>query len=144
MIKKMTAYLVAVFMTYILSVVIVSQFNIASIAALGYPATMADRITTSWQDLLGMAASYLPLIAIALFIAWLFTGLLLTRFINRSLFLYALAGMTGVMAIHVILNIVFGIHPIAPTRSLAGLISQGMVGAIGGVCFYKLAFRENI
>lgn len=141
--RKVVAYLVGVISTYVLGTVLVSQFNIARIVELGHSVSFTERVQTTLHDWAGMLGSYLPLIGIALLIAWLFTGLLLTRFVPRSAWLYALAGLVGVIAIHQIMGMVFGITGIAATRSTIGLLAQGLAGAMGGWLFYRIAFVQG-
>ena len=138
MMNRLNGYLISVVGTYVVAVILVSQFNIARVVDLGHSVGLSDRFSTTLHDLLGMATSYLPLTAIALLLAFLFTGLLLLRMINASLMLYALAGFVGMLAMHLILNAVFNIHAVAPTRSLPGLLSQAVAGAIGGILYFRL------
>lgn len=139
MIKKLIAYLICVATTYLIGVALVSQFNLARISELGHQVGMNDRLQTVFHDWLGMLATYLPLIAIALLIALLFTGLLLTRFISRSPVLYVLAGFVALVALHQIMYVVLGLTGIAATRTLFGLLAQGLAGAIGGYVYYRLS-----
>jgi hypothetical protein len=141
--RKTLAYLVGVLITYLVGTILVSQFNLARIVELGYAVGLVERLQTTLHDWLGMLSSYLPLIAIAMLIAWLFTGLLLTRFVSRSAWLYALAGLVGVVALHQIMAMVFGITGIAATRSSFGLLAQGLAGALGGWVFYRIAYAPK-
>lgn len=143
MIKKVMGFLIGAAITYVTAVFWVSQFNIAEITALGYSVSFGDRLTTTLHDLGNMISVYFTLIAIALIIAWLFTGLLLSRFIPPSATLYALAGFTGLVAMHVLLKATLGITGVAPTRTLMGLLSQGICGALGGWFFYHIAYRPT-
>ena len=140
--KKLTAFLAAVLTTYLVAVPFVSQINIARITEMGFEVSMAQRLTTVWQDLIGMLGLYLPMILVGLLIAFLFTGLLLKRFVSISLAWYLLAGFVGIVMIHVLLYLAFGMNPVAPTRSIAGLLSQGVAGAFGAWVFFKLAFQR--
>lgn len=138
--RKVLAYLVGVIATYLLGVFLVTQFNIVRIVDLGYSVTITERLQTTLHDWGGMIESYLALIAVAMLIAWLFTGLLLTRFVPRTPWLYALAGFVGMIAVHQLIAMVFGISGIAATRSTLGLLAQGLAGAAGGWVFYRVAF----
>ncbi len=143
MTKKFFAFLLGTVATYLTAVILVTQFNIARVTEFGYPVSFTDRLETTLHDIGGMLGVYLPLIAIALLIAWLFTGLLLTRFIKPSTFLYALAGFTGIVALHVIMQAALGMSGVAPTRTLLGLLGQGIAGAVGGWAFYKIAYSSQ-
>ena len=52
-----------------------------------------------------------------------------------------LAGFTALVAMHVIMNLTFGITPIAIARSAGGLFVQGLAGAVGGVLYISLNDR---
>jgi len=82
-----------------------------------------------------MLGTYLPLISIALLIAFLFTSLGLLRFIKRPMALFVLAGFVAIIALHTIMGAVFGVDAVAPVRSLVGLVAQGMAGAVGGYVY---------
>lgn len=139
--RKIIAFLAATALTYVLAVLLVGQFNIAQIVALGYAVTAAERWGVFVHDAVAMLSSYLPLITIALLIAWLFTGQLLNRLVSRSAWLYALAGFTAILVLHLTLTSVFDIHPVAPTRTWLGLLAQAVVGAFGGWFFHHFAFK---
>ena len=46
-------------------------------------------------------------------------------------------GCVALIAIHVILKMVLGLSGVATTRTFAGLLAQGLAGAIGGYCYYR-------
>lgn len=137
MIKKARAFLFAVLSTYIVGVISISQHNIARIVELGFPVTFGERFATTWHDLTHMFDLYLPLLAIALLIAFLVTGLGVLRLISQPRVLYPLAGFVGMLALHLILEAVLGMTPVAPARELSGLLTQGIAGAIGGWVFVR-------
>jgi hypothetical protein len=143
MIKILLAFIFATLITYLIAVPLVSLFNIASIVDLGYSVSLSDRFGTIGHDLAGMVGLYLPIITVALLIGWLFTGLLLTRFVQRTAFIYALAGFSALVAVHMIMHALLGMSGIASTRTLAGLLAQGVAGGFGGWVFYVYAFKSS-
>lgn len=140
--KSIVAYLLAVLATYVVAVILVSQFNIHRVIEMGYAITFAQRLEAGLHDLLGMVNIYLPVIALGMLIGLAFTGLLLLRFIRSPLVLYPLAGFAALIAIHLILQSVLGLTGIAPTRTLLGLLSQGFAGALGGYVFYRIRYSD--
>lgn len=142
--RKLGAYFGSVLFAYIVAAVLVSQFNIARITALGEQVSVAERLQTAQHDLLGMLSSYLPLIAIALLLAFLFTGLVIRRFVDGSAALYALAGFCGLLVVHVSMNGLLGLHAVAPTRTLVGLLCQAGAGALGGWLYFKLSQKAAV
>ncbi|MBT8115284.1 MAG: hypothetical protein KJP04_07880, partial [Arenicella sp.] len=119
--------------------VLISQFNIARITDMGFPVGASERWQNALHDLGGMFDLYLPLVAIALLIAFLVTAFGVIRLVNKPSLLYPLAGFTALIAMHLILYAVFGMSPVAPTRTLAGLLAQGLAGAVGGYVYLKIA-----
>lgn len=140
--QRILAFLASVASAYVVAVVLVSQFNIARVQGMGFEVGLGQRLSTVLHDLVGMTASYLPLIVIAFLIAFSFTGLALMRFIQTPKILYPIAGFVAIIAIHSILQMVFGISGVAPTRTTVGLLAQGLAGAIGGYVYWRFRFAK--
>lgn len=140
MTRRLIAILCAVITTYIVAVTLVSQLNIARIVKMGFPVSLGQRFIAAQHDLVSMLDIYLPVIVVALLIAFLFTSLLLLRFFNKPLVLFSLAGFMGLIAVHLILKAVFGVAGIAAARSIIGLLSQGLAGALGGYVYSRIVF----
>jgi hypothetical protein len=141
--KRIIAYIFAVLSTYVLAVILVSQFNISNVQDMGFAVSFNQRLAAIAHDLVGMLGLYLPLLAIGLLIALSFTGLVLMRFIKQPQVLYPLAGFVGVVALHSILHMVLGLSGIAPTRTPTGLLSQGLAGAVGGYVYLRIRFSNS-
>ena len=139
MTRKFIAYLLAVVATYLCGVVLISQFNISNVVDMGFPVPTGQRRSAAVHDILGMLGTYLPLISIAFLIAFLFTSLLLLRFIDSPTLLFMSAGFVGIVTLHLVMGAVFGITGVAPTRTLLGLIVQGGAGAVGGYVYILIA-----
>jgi hypothetical protein len=132
------AFLAALALTYLLGSVLATQFVLHEVAGLGLPVPWAVRLDTTLFDLAGLARSYLPLLAVALVLA-LPVAAGLTRFMPGARpILYPAAGFVAVLALHLIMAAVLGVTGIAATRSLPGLIAQGLAGAAGGALFHVL------
>lgn len=140
MIRSLLGFLAGSLAAYVCAAVLITQFNLAAINGLGYAVPFGLRLSTTVEDLIGLIMIYLPLVAIALIIAWLFTGQVLTRwFLKPSAPLYALAGFVGIVAIHIVLKALVDISGVAPTRHVGGLLAQGVAGAVGGWVFYLVS-----
>ena len=138
MMKLVLAFGVAVLAAYMAGSILATQFILANVSAMGMDVTAGVRLDSTLHDLAGLSRSYLPIIAVALLIA-LLTASGLTRLLpNQRLFLYVLAGAVGIVAIHLIMKAVLGLSGIAATRTAAGLLCQGLAGALGGYVFYRL------
>ena len=143
MLRALKAFLAAVLLAYVLASVAATQLVLSQVAAMGVVVSAGDRISASLHDLLGLASSYLVLIAAAFALAMPVAAGLCRRLPHQRALLYALAGFTAIVALHMIMKAVLGVSGIAATRSLPGLLSQGAAGAVGGLCFHLLTPRRD-
>ncbi len=140
--KTIKGFVVAVVTTYLLATLFVSQGNLAAIAPFGLPVDMVIRLQAAWHDMTHMVTLFLPLSSIALLIAFLVCAWLCKRFPGASAYLYPLAGFAALLTLIFTMNTVFGLTPIAPTRTLGGLLLQGLAGAAGGYVYYRMVARS--
>jgi hypothetical protein len=138
MVRTLGAFLVAVLATYFTAAAAATQSVMSRLVELGAPVTVGVRVEATWHDLLGMASSYLPIIAVGLLIAFAVAALVVRLLPGWRALGYPLAGAVAVLAVHVILQQLFDITPVAATRTLAGLAVQGLCGALGGWVFLRL------
>ena len=143
MLKILTAYLGGVAGAYLLGSLLATQVILANVQALGMDVNLEVRLQSTVHDMLGLATSYLPLIAIAFLIAMLARGGLLRLFPGHALLLSVLAGAVAIVTLHVTMKAVLGLSGIAATRSLAGLLGQGLAGAFGGYLYYRIRCRTS-
>jgi hypothetical protein len=143
LLKRLGAWLLAVAIAYLLASVTATLAVIGSLTDMGLAVPIADRLGMALRDILGMANMFLPMVAFALLIAFM-TAALLCRWLARwRLPLYALAGAAAVVMIHLLLNLAFGLTPIAIGRSAGGLALQGLAGAAGGICYILLVRNQS-
>ncbi len=142
MLRVLRAFFSAVILAYVVAVFNGTQGVLNNIAAMGMPVSMADRMGAVLHDLIGMAASYLPLITLALLIAFLATGLLIRWFGWPRSPLYALGGFVAIIALHLIMDAALGLVGIAAARTLTGLLLQALAGALGGWLFAALSTKN--
>ncbi len=138
MLKVILAYAGAVVAAFVLGSVFVTQFNLASVAGMGMEVSPGVRLQATLHDLAGLSSTYLPMVAVAFLIALLVAAGLLKLFPAQRLFLFVLAGAVGLITIHLLIKALLGLNGIAATRTLAGLLSQGLAGAVGGYVFYAI------
>lgn len=145
MIRVLKAFFPTVLLTYVVASILVTQSNLGNLQMLGMEVGLADRAGATFHDIIGMSSSYLLLILVA-FILALPVAAGLTRVLpGQRALLYALAGFAAIVALHVIMKTLLGVSGIAATRTLAGLMGQGIAGAIGGFCFHRLSrVREQV
>lgn len=135
------AYLAAVLVTTVLGTITQTQFNLAALQALGTPIPLDVRAVTTGRDLLGFTPSFAPIVAGGFLIAFIVSGLLARWRPAWRGVLHPLAGFTAVLTALVVMNHLFGITPVAATRSLVGLLAMAASGAVGGWVFARVIRR---
>ncbi len=141
MLKILSAYAGAVATAFLLGSVLATQFILGNVTDMGLDVSLGVRLDATLHDIGGLAATYLPLIAIAFIIALLVASGLLKVFPSRPQLLYVLAGGLALITLHLAMKAVLGLTGIAATRTVAGLLSQGLAGMLGGYMFYRI--RSN-
>ncbi len=144
MVKTLVGYLAAVLVTYVLGAVFISQGNIASVVQMGFDVTAAQRFDAMLHDVLNMTDIYLPVISISLLIALPVAALIIMRLPNLRLVGYTLAGVVALIAVHLIIKAVVGFSGIAPTRTIIGLLAQGLAGGAGGLLFHFVTIKSKV
>lgn len=110
-----------------------TQAVLMGLTELGIQIELATRLSTIQEDFFGLLPTYGVIILIGLAIAFVIAHMIVTKFNQRPLIMYPLAGalamLTILMAMHPILNITL----LAGAREVSGIILQCIAGAIGGV-----------
>ena len=135
MLLRIYGFLAAVVVTYTVAVIGYSQINLLHLVDMGIAIDLAMRVQTLQHDLVGMLELFLPIVFVALLLAFLIGALIIRRVPHLRTIGYVLAGTMGIYAVIVSLGLMTGTNPIAVTRSAAGLLSQVAAGAVGGLVF---------
>jgi hypothetical protein len=143
MLRVLRGYFPAVLLGYLVAVVIGTLSLMGTVAGFGIEVTSGDRLAAIWHDLIGMAPTYLPLLAIAFAIAFLVSALLIRWLSLPRAVLYAVGGFVAVIALHLIMEMTLGLVGIAAARTVTGLLGQALAGAMAGVCFAVLSHRPH-
>ena len=139
MLRLLKAFVPAVLLAYFLASVLVTQANLAAVQSMGLEVSTGLRLDTTVRDMVGMASSYLILILVSFTLA-LPVAAGLTRLLpDQRALLFTLAGFVAIVALHLIMKAALGLSGIAPTRTMVGLLSQGLAGAVGGYCYHVLS-----
>lgn len=139
MLRLLKAFIPAVLLAYFLASVLVTQANLAAVQSMGLEVSTGLRLDTTVRDMVGMASSYLILILVSFTLA-LPVAAGLTRLLpDQRALLFTLAGFVAIVALHLIMKAALGLSGIAPTRTMVGLLSQGLAGAVGGYCYHVLS-----
>ena len=142
-VRIIVSFFVAVIAAYILGAIFISQGNIASIIAMDFDITVAQRLDAAFHDVTHMTDIYLPVIAVSFLIAMPVATLIIKYVPNLRLIGYVLAGAAGLVAIHVIMKMLLGFSGIAPTRTIVGLLAQAIAGGVGGYLFHLLSLKRT-
>lgn len=135
MIKTVLAFFAAVLAAYVVAVLMYSQFNLANLVEMGIEVDLGLRLQTALHDLTGMVGIYFPVLIVAFLIAFGVMRLILNWVPQLRTVGYILSGFAAIFAIDAILGSVFGMHPLAVTRTTMGLLGQCVAGAVGGYVF---------
>jgi len=144
MLRVLKAFFPTVLATYALASLLVTQFNLASLKGMGVAIALPDRLAASLHDLMGLSSSYLILILVAFTLALPLAAGLVHMLPRFRLLLYVVAGAVAIVAIHVIFKLALGVNGIAAVRSTAGLLAQGVAGALGGYLYHRLSMPHSV
>jgi hypothetical protein len=139
--KRLLAFIVAAMVTYLIASASATAGVLGNLSEMGFVVSFGDRIATTLADIAGLLPLFLPLLAIALLLGFLVTGLIARWQPSWRSFGYPLAGFAAVIVLHLTLKAVLGVTPIVATREVGGLLMQGIAGAAGGYAFYYLTGR---
>ncbi len=131
-------WLLAAVLAYALGSIFATQIILAQVAAMGPEVDLATRLQATGHDLLGLANSYLLLVAVAMLLGLPVAAGLARLLPGQRLWLYMAAGAVALMTIHVLIKMALGLSGFAATRTIVGLLTQGVAGAAGGYLFYRL------
>lgn len=112
---------------------------LATVQSFGLDVSFVDRLAATAHDVIGMTSSYLLLLLVAFVIALPVAAGTARWLPGQRALLFTLAGFLAVVALHLIMKSVLGVSGIAATRTLAGLIGQGLAGAAGGYVYHRLS-----
>ena len=141
--RYVKAYLGAVVLTYLVGAAAITQVNLGSLQTLGASVDFATRVSATWTDLQGLVMPYFVLVAIALLIGFVVTGQISRFFPLHRWWLYPLAGLVALIAMHLILKAVIGLWGVAGARPALGLVLQGLAGLVGGWLYARMSRRPN-
>ncbi len=143
MTRTLGSYIAAVIVAYCFGALFISQGNIAAVTGLGFDVTMSQRLGAIVHDVSGMTDIYLPLVAVSLLLGLPVAFAVVRKNPHLRMIGYVSAGFVALLAMHVIMKAVLGLSGIASTRTLWGLLAQGVAGGIGGYLFCRLSGQSK-
>jgi len=143
-VRNVFGFFAAVIAAYLLGAIFISQGNIASIIAMDFDVSVAQRFEAALHDVMHMTNIYLPVIAVSYFVSMPVARLIIKYVPQQRAILYALAGAVGLVAIHLIMKMVLGLTGIAATRTFVGLLAQAIAGGVGGYLFHRISLNRGV
>jgi|TARA_B110000977_G_C11027865_1_gene473967 hypothetical protein len=143
-VRNVFGFFAAVIAAYVLGAIFISQGNIASIIAMDFDVSVAQRFEAALHDVMHMTNIYLPVIAVSYFVSMPVARLIIKYVPQQRAILYALAGAVGLVAIHLIMKMVLGLTGIAATRTFVGLLAQAIAGGVGGYLFHRISLNRGV
>ena len=138
---RLISFLVAGLVAYVIAVLFYTQINLSNLTDLGIDISFSDRLAAASHDLLSMTGMYLPIMLVALLVAFSLAAIVIRFLPNLRTLGFVLAGMVGVLALVLFFSSFLGTNPIAVTRSSLGLLSQCGAGGIGGLVYALVSQR---
>lgn len=120
-----------------------TQAVLAKLTDIGIIITLSERLSTTWQDMLGLAPTYGLIILIGLTIAFSVAGLINKKLKSTGMVLYPLAGGLAFLVILLAMQPILNVTLIAGARGTSGLLMQVVAGLIAGLCFSSLMKRKK-
>ena len=142
MVKRGLAFVAALLGGYTAAVLAYSQLNLSNLSDMGV-SVLGDRFATFAHDLLSMTSVYLPIMAVALLVAFLFATLVLRWVPHLRTLGYVLGGTVGMLALILFFKVSMGTNPIAVTRTVVGFASQCLAGAVAGLIYVRLNVKSS-
>ena len=143
MTRTLGSYIAAVIVAYCFGALFISQGNIAAVTGLGFDVSVSQRLGAIVHDVTGMTDIYLPLVAVSLLLGLPVAFAVVRKNPHLRMLGYVSAGFVALLAMHVIMKAVLGLSGIAPTRTVLGLLAQGVAGGIGGYLFCRLSGESS-
>lgn len=133
------AYLATVLVLVALAVIAQSLFVLAGLTAVGAEIGSGDALSMIVDDLTGLGPLYAIFIALGLAIA-LPVAAVAGRILPVSRgWVFSAAGLVCMLVMLTLMKeVFFGVQVIAGARSLAGLLTQAVIGGVAGAVFVRL------
>lgn len=149
-IRVSIVFVAAVILATAIACVIGTQFVLAALTGIGVDIPLADRLATTWYDLVNFGFvpspafgfSYALVIGIGLLIAFLAAAGLSVFLPRYRTLIYTVAGGVAIVTFLGASFFVFGVVLFAFAQTPFGLLSQAIAGAIGGWFFATYSAKE--
>ena len=143
-IRSIGAFLAAVLVAYVIGAVLATQHVLGALTMMGMDIDFGVWAHATLHDLVGMFATYAPLITIS-FLVGLPVILLICR--GRPQWRrtgYITGFFVAILVMHWLMPLLLDVNPVAATRRFGGLLQQGLAGAVGGYVFFLLGRAASL
>lgn len=137
-IKLIFNFVIAAGIAYLCLSLVGTQLVLADVASFGLEVSLADRVSASLHDVLGLMPILLALVSVALMVAFSLAYYCIRWFGGSRVYWYCFAGFSSIPAALLLIKSLVGITIFAAARSSLGLFLVGLCGLIGGWIFAKL------
>jgi hypothetical protein len=133
------AYLAVVLILVTLAVIAQSLFVLAGLMAVGAEIGAADALSMIVDDLAGLGPLYAIFIALGLAVALPMAALAGRLLPVPRVWVFGAAGLVCMLVMLTLMKeVFFGVQVIAGARSMAGLLTQAVMGGLAGAVFVRL------
>lgn len=134
------AFLVAVLATSVLASVSSTQFVLAGLSGIGVDVAVSERLAMTIADF-GILPTLTLAVTACFLIGFPVAALAASQTGAGRRTWFLVAGALALIAELLIMRATLGLMPVAGARTLAGLASQGLAGALGGWLFAALTTK---
>ncbi len=138
--SRMIRFVITVILTAALATAMSTQFVLNGLISVGAEVSMADRLSMTGFDIVGMGPLYAVFILLGLGIAF-FAADRTARLIKlERKVIYTAAGMIAMLVMLVAMEqVFFGVPLIPGARSLGGLFAQVLIGGLAGFTYASMS-----
>ena len=134
---KFGSFVVAILVAGVVGSLFSTQFVLAGLTGLGVDVSIGTRLSMSVTDL-RILETLAPAVAAALLPAFVVAAICVRLVGGSRTIWFSVAGASAIVVELLIIASVLGLMPIAGARSTAGLLSQGLAGALAGFAYARL------
>jgi hypothetical protein len=141
--RNIVGLIAATLTTSVVGSVFSTQSVISSLQSLDIDVPLATRLSMTLGDL-AILPSLMPIIAICFIVGFAVAAMCIGHIGGNRTAWHIVAGAVALITTLIIIKMVLSITAIAGTRSLLGLLSFGLAGAIGGWVYAKITIQASV
>ena len=141
-VRYIAVFLISISAAAAVASVFSTQFVIAGLNDMGVEVPLGVRLATTFSDL-HILRMYVPIASVAFLVAFLVAGTAVRWLPGSRQAWFLAAGFAALFGLMLLLSTLFGSVPVAGARSFAGMLLQGVAGAVGGWLFARLTAKTE-